>query len=154
MELCAAVEALLQQHYVSSILDAPARESLVPHGTTPVTEDPGMVIGRYKLLEKIGEEPVVGTELARLIGRKKPPRVGGRTERGNAGLVTQSGCFPSEPPARIAQADDAEQGRIGGLTSNSQHYSDDCPYQERSHLASHGILLLWPLPLYRLNTKT
>ena len=52
---CAAVEALLQQHHASSILDAPALESLFPHEATPLTESPGTIIGRYKLLEKIGE---------------------------------------------------------------------------------------------------
>ena len=51
----AAVEALLLQHYASSILDAPALESLFPPQTTSLTEAPGTVIGRYKLLEKIGE---------------------------------------------------------------------------------------------------
>ena len=54
-ELCAAVEALLRHHYQSSILDAPALESSLLHDTTPITEGPGTVIGRYKLLEKIGE---------------------------------------------------------------------------------------------------
>jgi serine/threonine protein kinase len=54
-ELCAAVEALLQYHYQSSILDAPALESSLLHDTTPITEGSGTVIGRYKLLEKIGE---------------------------------------------------------------------------------------------------
>jgi serine/threonine protein kinase len=54
-ELCAAVEALLRHHYQSSILDAPALESSVLHDTTPITEGPGTTIGRYKLLEKIGE---------------------------------------------------------------------------------------------------
>ncbi|MFC1795140.1 serine/threonine protein kinase [Planctomycetota bacterium] len=54
-ELCAAVEALLRHHYQSSILDAPALESSLLHDTTPITEGPGTTIGRYKLLEKIGE---------------------------------------------------------------------------------------------------
>jgi len=54
-ELCAAVKALLRHHYQSSILDAPALESSILHDTTPITEGPGIVIGRYKLLEKIGE---------------------------------------------------------------------------------------------------
>ena len=54
-QLRAAVEALLRQHYESSILDAPALESLFVHETTPLSEGPGTVIGRYKLLEKIGE---------------------------------------------------------------------------------------------------
>ena len=53
--LCAAVEALLRQHHASSILDAPALESLFPYETTSLTEGPGAIIGRYKLLEKIGE---------------------------------------------------------------------------------------------------
>jgi serine/threonine protein kinase len=55
VELCVAVQALLQQHHASSILDAPALESLFPQEITPLTEGPGTVIGRYKLLEKIGE---------------------------------------------------------------------------------------------------
>jgi serine/threonine protein kinase/dienelactone hydrolase len=54
-ELRAAVEALLQYHYQSSILDAPALESSLLHDTPPITEGPGAMIGRYRLLEKIGE---------------------------------------------------------------------------------------------------
>ncbi len=53
--LCNAVEALLRQHHASSILDAPALESLFLHETMPLIEGPGTVIGRYKLLERIGE---------------------------------------------------------------------------------------------------
>jgi WD40 repeat protein/serine/threonine protein kinase len=54
-ELCEAVEALLQHHNASSILDAPAVEAGLLNETTPVTEGLGTRIGRYKLLEKIGE---------------------------------------------------------------------------------------------------
>jgi len=46
---------LLQHHYASSILNAPALESGLLHEATPVAEGPGDTIGRYKLLERIGE---------------------------------------------------------------------------------------------------
>ena len=54
-ELCTAIEKLLQHHYASSILDAPAFEAGFLDEGTAVTEAPGATIGRYKLLEKIGE---------------------------------------------------------------------------------------------------
>ena len=58
LELRAKVEALLQSHREDSFLERPAEEAIRPW-TVParndVSEKPGTVIGRYKLLEKIGE---------------------------------------------------------------------------------------------------
>ncbi len=54
-QLLAGVEALLQYHEASSFLDAPALDPDVRLDEPVVTESPGTVIGRYKLLEKIGE---------------------------------------------------------------------------------------------------
>jgi Tol biopolymer transport system component/tetratricopeptide (TPR) repeat protein len=53
--LLADVEALLQYHDSSSFLDAPVFDPDVRLDGPVVTEGPGTVIGRYKLLEKIGE---------------------------------------------------------------------------------------------------
>jgi len=50
-----AVESLLKHHDVDSFLDVPPVDSDVTLDESPVSESPGTVIGRYKLLEKIGE---------------------------------------------------------------------------------------------------
>ena len=55
LELRTAVEILLQHHYASSILDGPAFEAGLLDEGMAVTEAPGATIGRYKLLERIGE---------------------------------------------------------------------------------------------------
>jgi len=55
-ELLARVEALLKAHEIDdSFLKKPALCSDVTLEEAPLTEGPGTVIGRYKLLEKIGE---------------------------------------------------------------------------------------------------
>jgi serine/threonine protein kinase/Tol biopolymer transport system component len=54
-QLLAAIQALLQCHDSSSFLDAPAFDPDIRLDESPVVEGPGTVIGRYKLLERIGE---------------------------------------------------------------------------------------------------
>lgn len=54
-QLRTEVEALLESHDAKSLLDSPV---LCASGVAPavsLTEGPGTVIGRYKLLERIGE---------------------------------------------------------------------------------------------------
>ena len=53
--LLAGVQALLKYHDSSAFLDAPVLEPDVTLDDSPISEAPGTVIGRYKLLEKIGE---------------------------------------------------------------------------------------------------
>jgi len=53
--LLAGVEALLEYHDASSFLDAPVLGAEVAVDDSALTEGPGTVIGRYKLLERIGE---------------------------------------------------------------------------------------------------
>jgi serine/threonine protein kinase len=56
-ELRAEVEALLTAHEkAGDYLEAPVLDPNVTLGDTHLTEAPGTVIGRYKLLEKIGED--------------------------------------------------------------------------------------------------
>ena len=56
VELLARVEALLKAREVKdSFLEEPVLGSEVTLGDSPLTEGPGAVIGRYKLLDKIGE---------------------------------------------------------------------------------------------------
>jgi len=54
-KLRADVEALLRAHDAESFLDGSAFCADVALGDITITEGPGTVIGRYKLLEKIGE---------------------------------------------------------------------------------------------------
>jgi serine/threonine protein kinase len=55
-ELRAKVEALLKAHQeAGSFLDVPPFDADVTLNTFPLTEGPGTIIGRYKLLEQIGE---------------------------------------------------------------------------------------------------
>ncbi|MBN2593009.1 MAG: protein kinase [Sedimentisphaerales bacterium] len=53
--LLVAVQALLRQHDTNSFLDIPILEPDLILDESPISEGPGTVIGRYKLLEKIGE---------------------------------------------------------------------------------------------------
>ena len=56
LALRAQVEALLQHHTADSFLERPAAGGdTLRHGEGFVAEGPGSVIGRYKLLQKIGE---------------------------------------------------------------------------------------------------
>jgi len=55
-DLLARVEALLKAHEeAGDFLEAPVLDPVATLDDSPLTEGPGTVIGRYKLLEKIGE---------------------------------------------------------------------------------------------------
>ncbi|UCG58179.1 MAG: serine/threonine protein kinase, partial [Phycisphaerales bacterium] len=55
-DLLARIEALLKAHEQDgSFLESPLLAPNITFGESPVTEGPGTVIGRYRLLEKIGE---------------------------------------------------------------------------------------------------
>jgi serine/threonine protein kinase len=66
-----AVEELLKHHDVSSFLDVPPVDSDVTLDDSPISESPGTVIGRYKLLEKIGEG---GMAVVYMADQEKPIR--------------------------------------------------------------------------------
>jgi Tol biopolymer transport system component len=55
LKLRSEVETLLRSHDSRSLLDAPVLDSAAPGDQNSLTEGPGTIIGRYKLLEKIGE---------------------------------------------------------------------------------------------------
>jgi len=54
-DLRARIEAMLKDAEGAAAFFGPEQELPRPAGTTPLTEGPGTVIGRYKLLQKIGE---------------------------------------------------------------------------------------------------
>ena len=54
-EMLAAVQSLLHHHDKQAFLDLPAVGSSVTLDDSPLSEGPGTVIGRYKLLQQIGE---------------------------------------------------------------------------------------------------
>jgi len=54
-ELLAKVQSLLHHHDTQAFLDSPPVGSGVTLDDSPLTEGPGTVIGRYKLLQQIGE---------------------------------------------------------------------------------------------------
>ena len=70
-KLLAGVRALLEYHDSSSFLDAPILEPDVTLDDPPVSEGPGSVIGRYKLLERIGEG---GMAVVYMAGQAEPIR--------------------------------------------------------------------------------
>ncbi|MFC1793001.1 protein kinase [Planctomycetota bacterium] len=66
-----AVEALLKHHDVDSFLDVPPVDSDVTLDESPISEIPGTLIDRYKLLEKIGEG---GMAVVYMAEQEKPIR--------------------------------------------------------------------------------
>jgi WD40 repeat protein len=70
-KLLVRIQALLKHHDASSFLDAPIFEPNITLDESYVAEEPRMVIGRYKLLEKIGEG---GMAVVYMAEQEKPIR--------------------------------------------------------------------------------
>jgi len=70
-KLLASVQALLQHHDASSFLDAPILEPDLILEKSPLTEGTGTIVGRYKLLERIGEG---GMAVVYMAEQQKPIR--------------------------------------------------------------------------------
>ena len=69
--LLARIKKLIKQHDASSFLDVPPVDSSITLDESPISEAPGTIIGRYKLLEKIGEG---GMAVVYMAQQQKPIR--------------------------------------------------------------------------------
>ena len=70
-KLRADVEALLKAHEAESLIDKPILDPDVTLDSSPISEGPGTVIGRYKLLEQIGEG---GMAVVYMAAQERPLR--------------------------------------------------------------------------------
>ena len=121
-KLFTAVQALLRQHDTNSFLDAPILEPDLILDEPPISEGPGAVIGRYKLLEKIGEG---GMAVVYMAEQKEPIRRKVALKIIKLGMDTKSviARFEAERQA-LAMMDHPNISRVldAGVTETGRPY--------------------------------
>ncbi|MFC1765643.1 protein kinase [Planctomycetota bacterium] len=120
--LLARIRALLKKHDINSFLDIPPVGADLQLDSAPITESPGTIIDRYKLLEKIGEG---GMAVVYMAEQERPIRRKVALKIIKQGMDTQQviARFEAERQA-LAMMDHPNIARVldGGATETGRPY--------------------------------